>query len=116
MQRSDPPNSAMSRVSPATAAQPVPGTSLLQAFAPWRKYGQRVRWRTLPPTVAALRSCCRGGQLQPFGKSRVGSEQRRILGDVGHAGERAEAQHVAARVEGGEVAEVADVDDAPRAR
>ncbi len=57
--RSEPPNSAISRVTPpSTALHPLPGTRLLQAETPSRKYGHRVRCRMLPPTVAAFLSCC----------------------------------------------------------
>src|SRR5262249_45835619 len=51
------PSTAWLRLKPSSAAQPDPGTRLLQADTPSRKYGQRVRCITLPATVAMLRSC-----------------------------------------------------------
>jgi hypothetical protein len=44
------------RLYPSSAAQPLPGSRLLQAVVTSRKYGHRVRCMRLPPMEAELRS------------------------------------------------------------
>src|SRR4051794_29077648 len=50
------PKRACERLKPSIAGQPEPGARLLHGYARSRKYRQRVRCMTLPPTVAMLRS------------------------------------------------------------
>ncbi len=58
MQRSLTPSTACMRFTPSMAAQPDPGTRLLQAVQLGsRKYWQRVLCSTLPPSEAMLRIC-----------------------------------------------------------
>ena len=51
------PSTAWMRLTPWSAEHPEPGSRLLHGVAVSRKYQQRVRWSTLPPIVAMLRSC-----------------------------------------------------------
>src|SRR5438552_2319211 len=57
MQCSLVPRIARPRFTPVIAAQPEPGSRLLQGMAVSRKYTHRVRWSRLPAVVAMLRSC-----------------------------------------------------------
>ena len=58
MQYSLTPSTACLRFTPSSAAQPVPGTRLLQAAQLGsRKYWQRVRCSMLPARLAICRSC-----------------------------------------------------------
>ncbi len=57
MQLRSAPKTACSRWNPSRAAQPEPGSRLLQySNAVSMKYGQRVRCSRFPPTVAMLRN------------------------------------------------------------
>src|SRR5437867_1601795 len=51
------PRTAWLRLYPSRAEQPEPGSRLLHGQNVSRKYGQRVRCRRLPPTVAMFRTC-----------------------------------------------------------
>ena len=81
--------------SPSRAGQPEPGRRLLHGLVVSWKYGQRVRWSRLPPTVARLRSWPEAPCEQRLREERVALAHARVGGEVAVAHGGADAQAVA---------------------
>ena len=75
------PSTACLRLTPSSAAQPAAGVALVAgSLATSRKYVQRVRCSTLPPSVAMLRSCGAGGELQRLRDDGIVALDRGMVG------------------------------------